>query len=271
MGNEENYLEINRKSWNNRVDAHVRSEFYGVDAFIQGGNALKEIELGFLGDVTGKRILHLQCHFGQDTISLARMGAYVTGVDLSDVAIAKAKELASATGAAASFVCCDIYDLPQHLQTPFDIIFTSYGTIGWLPDLDKWAQIISRFLKKDGKFIFAEFHPVIWMYDDAMREIKYKYFNSGPIVESETGTYADRTADITQDYVMWNHGIGEVLTALLKAGLMITRFEEFDYSPYNFMQNMVETSPGKFHVQHIGDKIPMVYALSAEKLKDNSL
>src|SRR5688572_730649 len=135
------YLEKNRRLWNARTDVHVTSEFYELDKFLAGKSSLNEIELNLLGDLKGKSVLHLQCHFGQDSISLARLGAEVTGVDLSDKAIAKAKELAKQTGANAEFICTDIYELPQHLDKKFDVVFTSYGTIGWLPDLDKWAKI----------------------------------------------------------------------------------------------------------------------------------
>ena len=131
------YLEINRQAWNNKIDTHLKSAFYDLDSFLQGKSSLNDIELKLLGDVKGKSILHLQCHFGQDSISLSRLGAEVTGVDLADKAIASAKEIASKTNSTTKFICCDIYDLPNHLDEQFDIVFTSYGTIGWLPDLDR--------------------------------------------------------------------------------------------------------------------------------------
>lgn len=259
----QNYIDINRQSWNNRVDAHLSSDFYDMPGFMAGQTSLKEIELALLGDVQGKSILHLQCHFGQDTLSLARMGARVTGVDLSDKAIEQANDLAATLQLDARFVCCNIYDLPQHLDEQFDIVFTSYGTIGWLPDLDVWAQLISKYLKPDGQFVFAEFHPVVWMFDDAFEGINYNYFNNGPILETESGTYADRDAAIQQSYVMWNHGTGEVLNSLIGAGLSITCFNEFDYSPYNCFLNTEMFEPGKYRIKHFGNKIPMVFSLKA--------
>ena len=150
----ERYIELNRESWNRRTAVHLTSEFYDVEGFLNGKNTLKDIELNLLGDISNKKVLHLQCHFGQDSISLSRLGAKVTGVDFSDKAIESARILNEQTKTDAVFICCDIYDLPQHLDETFDIIFTSYGTIGWLPDLNKWAQIVSRFLKTGGKFIF---------------------------------------------------------------------------------------------------------------------
>ena len=154
---EQNYIDINRQSWNNRVDSHYDSDFYDVKGFIEGKTSINNEEMVLLGDVNGKSILHLQCHFGQDTLSLARLGANVTGVDLSDKAIDRANELSNEIGVDARFICCDIYDLPLHLDEQFDIVFTSYGTIGWFPDLDKWAGLISRYLKHSGKFVFIDF------------------------------------------------------------------------------------------------------------------
>lgn len=162
----ENYIEINKHSWNNRTETHLNSEFYNMTGFLIGETSLNEIELELLGDISGKSILHLQCHFGQDSISLSRLGANVTGIDLSYKAIENAKIIAEKTQANTTFICCDIYDLKKHLDEKFDIVFTSYGTIGWLPDLDKWASIINHFLKPNGKFVFVEFHPVVWMFDD---------------------------------------------------------------------------------------------------------
>ncbi len=260
-----NYIEKNKAAWNSRTDHHFNSSFYDVESFLKGKNSLNDIELKLLQDVTGKNILHLQCHFGQDTISLVRMGAHVTGVDLSDNAINKAIHLANNAKADASFICCDIYDLPKHLDKQFDIVFTSYGTIGWFPDLSKWAAIISKFLKPGGKFVFAEFHPVVWMFDNDFGKVAYTYARSEPIIETEQGTYADKSAPITTEMITWNHSISEVITSLLQHGLEINSLEEFDYSPYNCFNKTIEFEPGKFRIEHFGNKIPMVYSLSATK------
>ncbi len=265
MNPENNYIAINKESWNNRTESHLKSDFYDVKGFLAGKSSLKDIELELLGDLKGKKVLHLQCHFGQDSLSMARMGANVTGVDLSNEAIDAAEKLAVEIGVEASFICCDIFDLPNHLNGEFDIVFTSYGTIGWLPDINRWATVVSQFLKPNGRFVFAEFHPVVWMFDDDFKEIAYNYSKAGPIMEEETGTYADKDAEITQNYVMWNHGLGEVMSALLANGISIMSFEEFDYSPYNCFSHTVEFEPGKFRIEHLGNKITMVYALSGKK------
>lgn len=265
MNSEKNYLEINRQSWNKKTEIHLKSEFYDLEGFLKGNTSLNDIELNLLGDVTGKTILHLQCHFGQDTISLSRLGAEVTGIDLSDKAIESANQIAKATNSNVNFICCDIYDLPNHLDKQFDIVYTSYGTIGWLPDLDKWAKIVSRYLKPDGQFVFVEFHPVVWMFDDNFEHVGYNYFNSGAIVEQVNGTYADKTADITQEYVMWNHGLSEVMNSLINNGLEIKSLNEFDYSPYNCFNKTIEFEPKKYRIEHLGNKIPMVYSVVAVK------
>lgn len=259
-----NYLQVNRESWNNRVETHLQSNFYDLPSFLNGRSSLNDIELNLMGNIAGKRILHLQCHFGQDSISLARMGALVTAVDLSDKAIEEAKRLATETAVDVSFICADVYDLPNVLHENFDIVFTSYGTIGWLPDLNKWAQVINHFLAPQGQLIFVEFHPVVWMFDDEFRAIKYNYFNKGAIIETEEGTYADLTANIQQSYVVWNHSLSEVFQSLLETGLTIEYFQEFDYSPYNCFKQAIEIAPNKFRIEHLGDRIPMVYALQAK-------
>jgi ubiquinone/menaquinone biosynthesis C-methylase UbiE len=221
--------------------------------------------LDLLGDLRGKTVLHMQCHFGQDTISLERLGASVTGVDLSDKSIEAARDLANDLSSHAQFICCDLYDLPQHLDKQFDIVFTSYGTITWLPDLTRWASLIARYLKPGGKFIFAEFHPVVWMFDNNFEKIQYNYFNVEPIIETESGTYADRNADISQKYVTWNHSLSEVIGSLIANGLRIDSLLEYDYSPYNCFEKTVESEPGKFRIAHLGANIPMVYSVVAHR------
>jgi len=262
----ENYIEINRRTWNEKTTVHFESDFYNVKNFIVGGNSLNSIELDLLGDIKGKRILHLQCHFGQDSISLARLGAIVTGVDLSDKAIEKGQELAEKCSVDVNFICCDIYELEHYLNEKFDIVFTSYGTIGWLPDINKWAKIVSHFLRPNGKFVFAEFHPVVWMYDDDFTEVRYSYFNDAPIIELENGTYAEKEAPIQQEFCCWNHGLADVFQALINQGLRIDNFQEYDYSPYNCFNKTIQIEEKKFQLLPFGNKIPLVYSLSATKV-----
>ncbi|HNU87071.1 MAG TPA: class I SAM-dependent methyltransferase, partial [Ferruginibacter sp.] len=157
----QSYFEENKKSWNKRTGVHKDSAFYDLDGFKKGTSSLTKIELNELGDVKGKTLLHLQCHFGMDTMSWEREGAIVTGVDLSDEAIKLANEVKNELGLKAQFICSNVYDLKEHLDKKFDIVFTSYGTIGWLPDLDKWADTVSYFLKPGGTFYIVDFHPAL--------------------------------------------------------------------------------------------------------------
>ncbi|MDW9378933.1 class I SAM-dependent methyltransferase [Chryseobacterium sp. JV558] len=261
----ENYLEINKNSWNAKVEPHLKSDFYFVDEFLNGRSSLNSIELELLGDIQGKSILHLQCHFGQDSISLSRMGAKVTGIDLSDKAIEAGKDLAQQCKTDTEFICSDVYTLPDVLDRKFDIVYTSYGTIGWLPDLEKWAGVINHFLKPGGQFIMAEFHPVVWMFDDDFTKVAYNYFNEKPIVETYEGTYADQTAPIVQEYIMWNHSLSEVLDNLIKKDISINTIREFDWSPYPCFSHVDEFEKGKWRIPQFGNKIPLVYALAAQK------
>lgn len=261
-----NYSKINKDSWNRRTEIHYHSEFYNIKKFIEGESSLNGIELNLLGEIKGKKILHLQCHFGQDTISLNRLGAATTGVDFSDTAIKKAKELASKVKSDASFICCDVYDLKNHLNEKFDIVFSSYGVIGWLPDLDKWAEIITHFLKPGGEFILVEFHPVVWMFDDGFKYIKYNYFKDDPIIETESGTYADKSANIELKSVNWNHSLSEVINSFIDRGMVLQSFNEYDYSPYNCFENTVKIDEHKYRILDLEQKLPMVYSIKAKKI-----
>jgi len=264
---------VNRRLWDDRVDYHVASAMYDVPGFLRGNDTLNSIEIDLLGDIQGKRIIHLQCHFGLDTLSLARRGAQqVTGVDFSEIAIAKAQELAAAVhlSASAQFICCNIYDLHQHLllqqsENLFDIVFASYGTVNWLPDINRWAQVVSSCLKAGGIFVMVEFHPILDMFDNSYTRIEHSYFNQGPIVNEFEGTYADRTAPIRNRSVEWCHTLSDVIQALIQNGLRIEAVKEFDYSPYNCFANGVKTDEGFYQIKGLEKKIPLVYALKASK------
>ncbi len=265
MTNYSEYFQANRRLWNQRTAVHKDSAFYNLAGFRNGESALTPIELSEMGDVRNKKMLHLQCHFGMDSLDWARRGADVTGVDLSDAAIDEAKKLNTEMSLNARFICCNIYDLKNHLIDPFEIVFTSYGVVGWLPDLDKWAAIISHFLKPAGVFYMAEFHPVVWMFDEEFTHVKYFYDNREVIVSENEGTYTDRNADIKGKEYSWNHSISEVLNALIKAGLKIELFNEYMYSPYPCFSNIVESEKGKWHVKGMVGKLPMVYSIRAVK------
>lgn len=257
------WFEANRDGWNKRTAVHKDSDFYDVAGFKKGASSLNQIELQELGDVSSKSLLHLQCHFGMDTLSWARLGAKVTGIDLSDDAIAFAEELSASTGIGAEFICCNVYDVPEKVDRKYDIVFTSYGVVGWLPDLDKWASVVASCLKPGGTFYMIEFHPVVWMMDETFKQIKYAYHNRETIVETSTGTYTDRNADISYKEYSWNHSLSEVINALIKHGLEIQQLNEFPYSCYNCFQNLEQLEDGYWHVKGLNDKMPMMYSIKA--------
>lgn len=263
MNNVDQYFEANKNLWNQRTAVHKDSAFYDLAGFKVGANVLTSIELNEIGDVKGRSLLHLQCHFGMDTMSFSRMGAKCTGIDLSDEAIKLAKETNDELKLDAKFICCNVYDTSEVVKEQFDIVFTSYGTIGWLPDLDPWAKVIAERLKPGGFFYMAEFHPVVWMFDDDFTHIKYYYDNKELIVMEDQPTYTGDKNEITGKEYSWNHSISEVLNALINAGLKIEFFNEHTFSPYSNFKNSVETETGKWHIKGMEGKIPMVYSLKA--------
>lgn len=255
------YKKINKEAWDRRVNVHVESKFYDVEGFLDGNTSLREIELAEVGDVKDKRLLHLQCHFGLDTLSLARMGAIVTGVDISPVAIEKANELKQQLGLDAHFVCSDVYEFGASVKETYDMAFTSYGAINWLPDLDLWAETISRSLKPDGKFYMVEFHPA---FDLASG---YSYFSSNEPDVEEEGSYTENASDEVSTMVTWPHPICEVLNALISTGIKIEQFNEFPFSPYNCFAGLKEKEKGRYYAADSKHDVPLVYSISGIKIR----
>ncbi len=253
------HFKTNKASWNQRVETHFTSKFYDVPGFLSGNTSLNDIELTGLSEVQDQSLLHLQCHFGLDTLSWARLGAQVTGVDISDEAINKANELKLQTGIPAEFVCADVYAFGQQSEQLYDIVYTSYGAICWLPDIDLWAQMVAEKLKSGGQFYMAEFHPLV----DLLAG--YSYFHKAePDVEMED-TYTENCDGTEHEFAVWTHTMGDVISALVKAGLKIQTVKEFEYSPYNCFEGMTEKQPGRFYLEHKGNPVPMVYSIKAIK------
>jgi 2-polyprenyl-3-methyl-5-hydroxy-6-metoxy-1,4-benzoquinol methylase len=260
------YAEINRHQWNERTKVHLRSAFYDMTSFLEGRNSLTSIERQLLGELAGLSVLHLQCHFGQDSLSMARMGAKVTGLDLSDEAIRQASQINHQLGLSARFICGDVLSMDEYLQgETFDIIFTSFGVIGWLPSLEKWGKLISNHLKPGGKFILAEFHPAVWMFDDHFTHVAYAYFNRETIREEGVGTYTDGGEDLKLTSVSWNHSLAEVFTALLGAGLQVVSFDEYDYSPFDCFSQTSPAPDGGYYIKGMEGKLPLFYTLVCTK------
>ena len=266
------YTQANRKLWNAWTEVHKNSEFYDNESFKAGRNTLKSIEVEEVGDVEGKSLLHLQCHFGQDTISWARLGAQVTGVDLSDEAIKLAKSLAADLNLDARFICSDIYALPDILDEQFDIVFTSYGVLSWLSDLDRWGQIAARYLKPGGIFYIVELHPISVTLDDEIVEpglhIRYPYFHGREPMRFDDGvSYADpdpqRAVQMTN--YQWNYSLGEVINALINAGLRIEFVHEFPMTTYRHLPSMEKGTDGWYRLPQGLPEIPFLFSVKAQK------
>jgi len=265
--NFEKYFEVNKESWNNKVGIHSASDFYDNEAFLKGASSLNDLEIEEVGNVNGKSLLHLQCHFGQDTISWSRLGATCTGIDISNEGIEEGRRLNNELGLNTSFVESNVYDVSKNVPGKFDIVFTSYGVIGWLPDLDLWASIIAEKLNKGGVFYMAEFHPIIWMFDylSEPAKIKHPYLKGDAIYEEYEGTYANNDADVTNKEYTWNHGLGEVVSSLTNAGLEIEFLHEHLESPYDCLPNMVRTEKNMYLLEAYKNLFPLIYSIKARK------
>jgi SAM-dependent methyltransferase len=272
---ESDYIESNRKLWNERTPIHVKSEFYSVDEFKKGKSTLKSIELEELGDVSGKSMLHLQCHFGMDTLSWARLGARVTGIDFSEEAIAYARKLSAEVSIPADFICSNIYDLQKNFTGEFDIVFTSYGVLCWLPDIEKWAEVISHFLKPGGIFYIVEGHPFTIVFDngDDARELKvgypgYPYFYSPePSYFPPGGSgYADKTSKLANPSYEWNHTLADIINSLIGNGLTIKFLHEFPVSNYQLFPFLEKGEDGWWRLPNGQKDIPLLFSLMAQKV-----
>lgn len=265
------YRETNRELWDGWAEINHRAPSYRTAEFKAGASKLHPIELEEVGDVRGKSLLHLQCHFGLDTLSWARRGAIVTGVDFSPKGIGIARSLSQELGIPAEFICCDLYALPDHLDRQFDIVYTSYGVLCWLHDLEAWANLIVRYLKPGGRFHIVEFHPFLYAFEPEKTEQRLQpilsYF---PIEEpqrwEERGSYADRGADFRHDSYIWPHSIAEILNSLITAGLRIDQFNEFAYCVDDFLPGLMQQGPdGWWRLNHHPDSMPLMFSLKATK------
>jgi SAM-dependent methyltransferase len=262
------YYETNKLRWNELVAIHAKSDEYDLDGFLAGNSSLHKVELDALGDVSGKSLLHLQCHFGLDSMSWARLGAKVTGVDFSETAIELARELANRIGIDVQFICSNIYDLLDIHRGEYDIIFTSFGVLCWLADITAWGKIIAHYLKPGGTFLLVESHPVFWVFDNdhpSKLEIKYPYWhNHEPYSWEAEGTYVDQDVTLknTRTYE-WNHTISDILNALIDAGLAIVRIDEFPHLPWKPIPFAHKNPEGEWHLE--GDFLPLGWSVKATK------
>jgi SAM-dependent methyltransferase len=265
------YLENNRQLWEHWTRLHLETETEyqaALAALKSGGTTLDEVKIAEVGDVRGKSMLHLQCHFGLDSLSWARQGALVTGVDFSEESIQYARALSAELDVPARFICEDIYRLPDVLEGQFDVIYTAEGVLTWLPDLAGWAGLIARYLKPGGIFYIKEYHPfrrVVFPHrvDAAGRSIQYRYFSGEPVRIEERGSYAQPEADTVDTAYYWVHSLGKIVTALCAAGLRLEFLHEFP-KVYASFPTYQETDPGQFEMTVLKDwAIPNMFSLRA--------
>ena len=260
-------IETNRTSWNERTPVHAASAFYDVDGFKAGQITLKDIEREEVGPVAGKSLLHLQCHFGLDTMSWARLGAQATGVDFSDDAIELARALNAEVGTDARFIRSDVYDLKDVLDEEFDIVFTSYGVLVWLPDLDRWAEVVFRYLRPGGTFYIVEFHPVLATLEPSASggaRPCYSYFCQELYSPGDGPSYAGSETIASPNYE-WQHSLGEIVTALADAGLEIEFLHEFPFCHFQALPSMVQGDDGWWRFPEKNDSIPQMFSIRATK------
>jgi len=267
----DDYRRTNREHWDEATDVHIRSEFYDVASFKAGAERLHPIERAEVGDVSGKTLLHLQCHFGMDTLSWARRGATVTGIDFSARAIEAATKLAAEVGVPARFIETDLYAAPDVLDEQFDIVFTSYGAIYWLPDIKRWGEIAARYVKPGGTFYIAEFHPIGFMFDTVNPAatdyvLKYPYFYSSAPIVDDSPDYADpdRPMSHTTTY-SWAHSMSDITNALIDAGLQVDFIHEFPFSVMKQFPWLEEDEDGLWRAPEDRYQMPMIFSIKARK------
>lgn len=266
MENNKNYFEANKLMWDARTEAHINSKFYDLEGFRNGNNALGPIVLEEMPEVDGKTLLHLQCHFGLDTLSFARMGAVVTGVDLSSRSIEIANSLSKELELPAIFIESNVMTMDQKIEEQFDIVFTSYGAICWLPDINAWAEQIAKRLKPGGIFYMAEFHPYLYMWEWKEHKIAYPYFSKGKVFhEKSEGSYTDGSEKLSYDEYFWIHGVADVQNALRNNGINVIGFNEYDYNPYPCFEGIQKRAEKEYIYEINGHAIPAVFTVMGVK------
>ena len=269
------YLDVNRANWDDRVAAHVASADYAVRRFVDDPGFISGVvrfDVPLLGDVRGLRGVHLQCHIGTDTVSLARLGASMTGLDFSAPAVAAAAELAAATGADARFVQSDVYAAADVLPAgSFDVVYTGIGALCWLPDIRRWALVVAALLRPGGRLFIRDGHPMLFTIEDprgdGLLSVTFPYFEqAGPQVWDQGGTYVETDAEFTHNVTHeWNHGIGEIVTALLDAGMTLTGLAEHDSVPWNALPGMMTETDDEWRLSENPARLPCSFTIQAVK------
>ncbi len=270
----EDYQELNRASWDERAAAHAASPDYIVDELIADPARLSEVvafDAPRLGDLHGVNGVHLQCHIGTDTLSLTRLGARMTGVDLSPASLEQARRIAQRAGADIAYVESDVYAASEALDgATFDLVYTGVGALCWLPSIDRWAQTVASLLTPGGRLFIREGHPMMWTLDENRRDgvlaVHYPYFETKePMVFDDGGTYVQTDVAFEHNRThVWNHGLGEIVTALQEGGLALTQFVEHGTAPWNALPGQMERVGGdEWRLIDRPERVPMTYTLQA--------
>jgi SAM-dependent methyltransferase len=265
---ERDHLEVNRANWDERVEIHAEynEDFYDIDAFLAGASTLREIETGELGDVAGRSLIHLMCHFGLDTLSWARLGARVTGIDFSRKAVALATDLAERAGIEARFIECDVHDAPEEAGQRFDIVFASYGVLCWLPEMKRFMAAAARLLNPGGLFLLVDGHPFfdVFEHEDHL-EVRYPYFHSAkPEVCDIDTSYVNKERKLTHSKAFeWTHDVADIVNAVLSNGLELLSFKEYPFTFYQRFPGMVRDREGRWILE--GCSLPLLFSLKARK------
>ena len=272
--NKADYRDVNRANWDERAQAHAASADYNLAAFAADPAHLSHVvrfDVPLLGDISGLRGAHLQCHIGTDTVSLARLGARMTGVDFSPKSLAQARALAAGAGNDVDFVESDVYGAADLLgHGGFDLVYTGIGALCWLPDIARWAQTVAALLKPGGRLFIREGHPVLWTLDydrtDGLLVLQEPYFETAePQIYDDGGTYVETDVEFTHTVTHeWNHGIGEIVTAVLEAGMTLTGLVEHRSVPWEALRGQMTRIPGdEWQLTDRPERLPHTYTLQA--------
>jgi SAM-dependent methyltransferase len=269
----EEYAFVNLANWESRVPLHVVG--YDLNQYIADPGRLSKVvtfDRPRLGDLAGKDVVHLQCHLGTDTLSLARLGARVTGLDFSPSALAVARKLAADCETPIRYVEAELYDAPAALGVNrFDVVYTGIGALCWLPDIERWAGVVASLLRPGGRLFIREGHPALWALGEAREDglitLDYPYFEGPGVHASEATTYVDHEGELTSpETVDFNHGMAEIITAIMHAGMQLTSFEEHNSVPWAALGDLMEELPsGEFRLKDRPQRLAASYTLQAVK------
>jgi 2-polyprenyl-3-methyl-5-hydroxy-6-metoxy-1,4-benzoquinol methylase len=266
------FRQVNQVHWNERTHIHAASRLYDIDSYIADPHKISDVvqfDAADLGNVRGYTLLHLQCHIGTDTLSLARLGATVTGIDFSPDAIETARKLSVDCGTPARFEVAELYDTPHVINDRFDIVYTGVGALTWLPDIAAWGRVVATMLKPGGMLFVRDFHPMLWTIDDRQDTealvVTYPYFETQPVRFENEYTYSDGDRLTHTVNYEWNHGLGEIVMSLIDNGLQLNLLREHKIAESRNLPCMVPDADGRWRLPHNEDRLPLMYTIRAAK------